>query len=279
MSEVALPVKADPEGARPADVPADVGHGVQAGAPVGAGRAPQAGVAGGMQAGARLDPGSGACAGAPAEFPLAAPAELALAMVALRAYAARLGEGLGAGRGGRAQRWTRAALLPRAVPAEAFLRPVARLCVAEPGRRRQVLVLRALFARRSAVRRCIDRASLSAMGIAVGGAALLTQLRGAAADDGETALALPATLDADTLAADGLARLVAGEPAAAELAAIAGYPSGPAPADYSQGQGGQYLAAGNAPSARRHQDATLEATRTENERFFQRLSQWMPEQP
>lgn len=260
MSEVALPPETD------RDRHAGAAHSGRAISPAGAARSDRA-----------ISP-----AGTARSDRAGTPAERALAMAALRAYAARLDEGvarLAAGNPARSQRWARAALLPRAVPAEAFLRPVARLCVAEPGRRRQVLVLRALFARRSAVRRCIDRASLSAMGIAVGGAALLTQLRGAAADDGETVLALPATLDADALAADGLARLVAGEPAAAELAALAGYPSRPAPADYSQGQDGQHLAAGNAPSARRHQDATLEATRTENERFFQRLSQWMPEQP
>ncbi|CAG2137396.1 type III secretion protein HrpB4 [Cupriavidus plantarum] len=151
------------------------------------------------------------------------PAELAMAMTALRAYAARLEEGVAAAGLGRSRRWARAALLADAVPAEAFLRPVARLCVAEPARRRQALVLRALFARRSALRRCIDRASLSALSGAVGDAALLTQLRGAAAEDGETAIALPPTLDADALAHDGLARLIAGEPAAGSLAVLAGY--------------------------------------------------------
>lgn len=180
------------------------------------------------------------------------PDALTLTLAALHEYEARLCEGFSLG---GAARWRRAATLVSVVPADAFLRPPARVCVASPARRRQLLALRALFARRSAVRRCIDRAGLSAMGVAVGGSSVLTLLRGAAAEDGETVLALPPALEADALARDGLARLLAGEPAAAALATLAGYPG----------------------NERHPERLALDHTQAENTRFFFRLSQWMPE--
>lgn len=207
-------------------------------------------------------------------------AALGPVMAALRRYEACLGDAgeragppltgaMGTAPRRRAtQRWCRAALLDDAVSADAFLRPAARICVAEPTFRRQVLALRALFARRSAVRRCIDRASLAAMAAAVGGNAVLTRLRGAAAEDGETRLPLPLALDPDTLARDGLLRLMAGEPAAAMLATLAGYAGVPA-ADAPVGQ---------AEVGRTEGDHT-EVDRAENARFFQRLPHWMPERP
>lgn len=215
--------------------------------------------------------------------PKALAAALGQAMAALRRYEACLGDAGDAGDGGgprptgaagtaprrrASRRWCRAAWLDDAVSADAFLRPVARICVAEPTVRRQVLALRALFARRSAVRRCIDRASLAAMAAAVGGNSVLAQLRSAAAEDGETALPLPLALDPDSLARDGVVRLVAGEPAAAMLATLAGYAgvaAAEAPADGAEGNPAEVSRA--------------EVSRTENARFLQRLLQWMPERP
>jgi hypothetical protein len=99
--------------------------------------------------------------------------------------------------------WLRELLCPRRVPVDAFTRPGNRLGVLEPAALRRVLAVRALYARRTAVRRCIDRPALAAMRAAVG-AASLHALQRAAARDGESTLPLPATLDADALVREGL---------------------------------------------------------------------------
>nr|WP_284700833.1 type III secretion protein HrpB4 [Robbsia betulipollinis] len=105
--------------------------------------------------------------------------------------------------------WLREALLPPRlgpVPPLAFVNAGERLGVAEPVLLRRALAVRALYARRSAVRRCIDRALLDQMRAAVG-AQTLDALRRVAATDGETTLPLPEMLDAASLAQEGLWRL------------------------------------------------------------------------
>jgi hypothetical protein len=99
--------------------------------------------------------------------------------------------------------WLRELLCPRCVPVDAFTRPGNRLGVLEPALLRRVLAVRALYARRTAVRRCIDRNALAAMRAAVGAASLLA-LQRADTRDGETALPLPESLDAPTLVREGL---------------------------------------------------------------------------
>ncbi|MFM0735966.1 type III secretion protein HrpB4 [Paraburkholderia xenovorans] len=99
--------------------------------------------------------------------------------------------------------WLRELLCPRRVPVDAFTRPGNRLGVLEPALLRRVLAVRALYARRTAVRRCIDRNALAAMRAAVGAASLLA-LQRADTHDGATALPLPASLDAPALVREGL---------------------------------------------------------------------------
>lgn len=96
--------------------------------------------------------------------------------------------------------WLRELLAQQRVPAEAFLRPGNRLGVLHPILLRRVLAVRALYACRTAVRRCIDRGQLVAMRAAVG-ASSLTALQRA---DGETLTPLPAALEAASLALQGL---------------------------------------------------------------------------
>lgn len=102
--------------------------------------------------------------------------------------------------------WLRELLCPRRVAVDAFTRPGNRIGVLEPALLRRVLAVRALFAHRTAVRRCIDRHALGAMR-AVVGAVSLTALQHADARDGETALPLPPSLDGAALVRAGLLRL------------------------------------------------------------------------
>ncbi|WP_321884873.1 type III secretion protein HrpB4 [Paraburkholderia bannensis] len=102
--------------------------------------------------------------------------------------------------------WLRELLCPRRVAVDAFMRAGNRLGVLEPALLRRVLAVRALYAHRTAVRRCIDRNALAAMRAAVGEASL-TALQRADARDGETALPLPPSLDSAALVREGLLRL------------------------------------------------------------------------
>jgi len=99
--------------------------------------------------------------------------------------------------------WLREILMPQVVPAGAFLRTGNRLGVLPPTMLRRVLAVRGLYAMRSAVRRCIDRAKLEQLREAIGEASLVA-LRQSAVTDGETMQALPESLDAKALVAAGL---------------------------------------------------------------------------
>ncbi|MFJ2995184.1 type III secretion protein HrpB4 [Pandoraea sp. NPDC087047] len=92
------------------------------------------------------------------------------------------------------------------VSSATFLSPAARLAVCEASLCSRGLALRALYARGSQVRRCVDRERLAALRSAVGADGLsrllaLAPVRGAVEPD------WPAELTAHALAADGLARL------------------------------------------------------------------------
>jgi hypothetical protein len=99
--------------------------------------------------------------------------------------------------------WLRELLAPQRVPVEAFMRPGNRLGVVEPALLRRVLAVRALYASRTAVRRCIDRRELSVMRSAVGASSLVA-LQLADTRDGETSLPLSTFLDTQSLVQQGM---------------------------------------------------------------------------
>jgi hypothetical protein len=101
-------------------------------------------------------------------------------------------------------RWIRDALISAAPPpASAFLREGDRLGVASLPFLRRALILRALYARRTAVRRCIARDRLKPMRSALGDD-VFDALVDWSSRDGETTLALPASLAPLDLAQDGI---------------------------------------------------------------------------
>lgn len=104
--------------------------------------------------------------------------------------------------------WLRDIVSPAPVPADAFLQRGARLCVAPTPLLWRGLLLRALYARRSALRRCIDRRQLAPVRESLSAVTLmrLTQL---SAHRPETTLALPDDPDMPALLHEGLQRLVA----------------------------------------------------------------------
>ncbi|MGI4858673.1 MAG: type III secretion protein HrpB4 [Janthinobacterium lividum] len=108
--------------------------------------------------------------------------------------------------------WYREMLLPASLgnlPAPLFDDPAVRLALAEPPLMMAGLVARALYARRSALRRCIDRTVLTELRSALGEGAVgrerLHRLQHLATADGN--LPLPEVLTPTGLAHDGLARL------------------------------------------------------------------------
>ncbi len=108
--------------------------------------------------------------------------------------------------------WYREMMLPHALgklPAALFEDPAVRLVFAEPASMMAGLVARALYARRAAVRRCIDRTVLAQLRVALGEGAVgrerLERLQRLTLADGE--VPLPSTLTSTYLAHDGLARL------------------------------------------------------------------------
>ncbi|CAB3772218.1 type III secretion protein HrpB4 [Paraburkholderia humisilvae] len=111
------------------------------------------------------------------------------------------------GCGAAAWPWFRDALLSGPAPdAAVFLRRGERIGVADLDTLRRTLILRSLYARRSAVRRCIARTQLERMRAALGVEAF-DALVDWAGSDGETVLPLPASLAPRALAQDGLWRL------------------------------------------------------------------------
>lgn len=108
--------------------------------------------------------------------------------------------------------WYREMVLPTSMgklPAPLFDDPAVRLVFAEPSLMMAGLVARALYARRAAVRRCIDRTLLAQLRVALGegpiGRERLERLQRLTLADGD--LPLPETLTPTHLAHDGLARL------------------------------------------------------------------------
>ena len=108
--------------------------------------------------------------------------------------------------------WHREVMLPTSLgklPAPLFDDPAVRLALAEPSLMMAGLVARALYARRSAVRRCIDRTVLTHLRVALGdgpvGHERLQRLQRLTAADGD--LPLPEMLTPTSLAHDGLARI------------------------------------------------------------------------
>jgi hypothetical protein len=111
------------------------------------------------------------------------------------------------GHGTVAWRWIRDALLSESTPdASVFLRHGERIGVADLDILRHALILRALYARRTAVRRCIARVQLEQMRSALGGDTFEALVEWSASD-GETTLLLPENLTPLALAQDGLWRL------------------------------------------------------------------------
>lgn len=162
-----------------------------------------------------------------------APERLQDLVAALRRYDARikgLGRPLGAGvtDTGAVSRpsprkladwhWHREMVLPAALgslPAPLFDDPAVRLALSEPPLMLAGLVARALYARRSTVRRCIDRTVLTQLRVALGDGAAgrerLDRLQRLAGVEGD--MPLPAMLTPMYLAHDGLSRLRRESPA------------------------------------------------------------------
>jgi hypothetical protein len=110
--------------------------------------------------------------------------------------------------------WHREVMLPTSLgklPAPLLEDPAVRLAFAESSLMTAGLVARALYARRSAVRRCIDRTVLMQLRVALGDGFLgherLQRLQRLTAADGDLPLPLPEVLTTTSLAHDGLARL------------------------------------------------------------------------
>lgn len=120
--------------------------------------------------------------------------------------------------------WHREVMLPAslgAIPASLFDDPAVRLAFAERSLMIAGLVARALYARRSAVRRCIDRTVLSQLRVALGDGAVgherLQRLQRLTATDKDSTLSLPEVLTTMRLAHDGLARLRRAHPMMASV--------------------------------------------------------------
>ena len=110
--------------------------------------------------------------------------------------------------------WHREVMLPASLgklSAPLFDDPAVRLALADPPLMIAGLVARALYARRSAVRRCIDRTVLSQLRVALGdgrvGQERLLRLQRLSVVEGDSPLPIPPLLTPANLAHDGLARL------------------------------------------------------------------------
>lgn len=183
--------------------------------------------------------------------------------------------------------WLREALLPPAtlgtVPPQAFAAPGERLGVAEPALLRRALAVRALYARRSAVRRCIERDRLDRMRVAVG-SQTFDVLRGMAAADGETTLPLPDILDAAALAQEGFWRLrrenAIATPSIVSMVALQ-LEGAPAPGGYPCEPGDVGVSEEHERPAAPGREGVFAASRevAERSRFFARLPLLIPELP